>query len=399
MKKEEKNLLIRRFFILPDDHCFLFGPRGTGKSTWLRTMLPGAYFLDLLDDVAYRNYQAYPERLREVVLANLGKKDFVIDEIQRIPNLLNTVHQVIETIPGCRFILTGSSARKLKRSGVNLLAGRAVQCHLHPFMAAELAEQFSMAHALRYGLIPLISLSKNPEQKMEAYLSLYLKEEVHMESLVRNIGSFSRFLEAISFSHASILNLNNIARECQVSRKLAENYLEILEDLLLSFTIPVFTKRSKRVMTTHPKFYLFDAGVFTVLRPKGILDQTSEIHGLALEGLVAHHLRTWCDLSNEKCQVSFWRTKSGAEVDFIVYGGAHFYAIEVKHSPHIHPSELHGLEAFFADYPESTPILLYQGTESRRIGSVLCLPVESFLRNLRPNFWPDDLPDSGSVSS
>lgn len=384
--------LTTRFLHPPDDHFFLFGPRGTGKSTWLRKNYGNAYFFDLLDDETFRKCLAYPEYIKSVVDAHPEIQQFIIDEVQKIPKILDSVHQLIEQAQeqnkSQQFILTGSSARKLKRESVNLLGGRALLTHFHPYIAAELGQRFNLESALEYGLIPLIVEAKNPRKKLQAYISLYLKEEVQNEGLVRNLGAFSRFMEKISFSHGSILNQTNIARECQVSNKLVENYISILEDLLLAYKLPVFTKRAKREPISHPKFYLFDAGVFNILRPKGPLDRTEEINGAALEGLVLQHLRAWRDYAEEQAEIYFWRTRGGSEVDFILYGSQRFVAIEVKNTAIIHRKDLNGLKAFHEDYPESSLLLLYRGKEKLVIDNITCWPVEEFLVNLFPDKWP-----------
>ena len=375
---------VRRFFQAPEAHYFLFGPRGTGKSTWLRSAYPDALWIDLLAPEVHRQYLARPERLRELVAGNPEKTVVVIDEVQKAPILLDVVHDLIERRAGPRFVLTGSSARKLKREGVDLLAGRALLRSIHPFMAAELGDRFSLALALTQGLVPLIWDSPQPAEALEAYTALYLREEVQMEGLVRQAGQFARFLEGVSFSHAMSLNLSEVARECQVSRKTVEGYLSILEDLLLSFQVPVFTKRARRHLTTHPKFYWFDAGVFVATRPKGPLDRPEEIAGAALEGLIAQHLRAWIDYSGSDFTLSFWRTKGGNEVDFVVYGPDGFWAIEVKHTATIRPADLRGLRAFQEDYPEATLRLLYRGEEALDFGGIRCLPCEDFLLRLVP---------------
>jgi len=380
--------LITRFLHPPDDHFFLFGPRGTGKSTWLRENYENAYFFDLLDDETFRKCLAYPEYIKSIVKANPDIQQFIIDEVQKIPKLLDSVHQLVEQEKSTQFILTGSSARKLKRESVNLLGGRALLIHFHPYMAAELEQRFDLESALQYGLIPLIVEAKNPQKKLEAYIALYLKEEVQHEGLVRNLSAFSRFMEKISFSHASILNQTNIARECQVSSKLVADYISILEDLLLAYKLPAFTKRAKREPILHPKFYLFDAGVFNVLRPKGPLDRVEEINGAALEGLVLQNLRAWRDYSEEQADIYFWRTRGGSEVDFILYGSKRFIAIEVKNASTVYRKDLKSLKAFREDYPESSSLLLYRGKEKLLIDDIICWPVEEFLVNLFPNKWP-----------
>jgi len=379
---------IERFFKIPKNSFFIFGPRGTGKSTWLKKTFPNAYSIDLLDDQTYRDHIAHPERIKQIVKANPQIKCFIIDEVQKVPKLLNSVHSLCEKFKTHQFILTGSSARKLRRGGVNLLAGRALLTHFHPFMAAELGTDFSLGSALRNGLIPLIVSANTPDKTMESYIALYLKEEVKEEGLVRDIGSFARFLEAISFSHGSILNLSNIARECQVSRKIVENYLSIMEDLLLGYKLPVFTKRARRAMTAQPKFYLFDAGVYYHLRPKGPLDSPDEMYGMALEGLVLQHLKCWCDYSEDQVDCFFWRSRGGSEVDFILYGEHQFCALEVKNAKQIHPKSLRGLKTFMVDYPEAKAILLYRGYDKLLIDGITCWPVKDFLLQLKPDHWP-----------
>ena len=379
----------KRFFRAPQDSFFIFGPRGTGKSTWLKKNCPDAYLIDLLDNATYRSHIAYPERIGQIVEANPRVKKFIIDEVQKAPSILDTVHRLIEQYQGHQFILTGSSARKLRRGGVNLLAGRALLTHFHPFMAAELGSDFDLDKALKNGLIPLVFSAKSPEKTMETYITLYLKEEVKEEGLVRDIGVFARVLEAISFSHGSILNISNIARECQVTRKIAENYISIIEDLLLGYRVPVFTKRARREMTAQPKFYLFDAGVYHHLRPKGPLDSPDEIGGVALEGLVLQHLKAWNDYSTQSAEIYFWRSRGGSEVDFVLYGENRFYAIEVKNAKQVHPKSLRSLKTFMTDYPEARPLLLYRGAEKLMVDGIPCWPVADFLPQLLPDQWPE----------
>ena len=377
-------MYISRFFHAPSQSFFLLGPRGTGKTTWLRQKYPDALWINLLEPDIFRFYSAQPERLRDSLLAYPEKKTIIIDEIQMLPNLLTLIHSIIEEKSSYQFILTGSSARKLRREGVDLLAGRALLRHMHPFIASELKAHFQLEKALTQGMLPLVWDSANPESVLKSYCALYLKEEVYAGGLVRNVGNFSRFLEIISFSHANILTTTNIARECNVSRNTADSYLQILKDLLLAFTIPVFTKRAQRALSTHPKFYLFDSGVFSSIRPKGPLDRPQEIQGAALEGLVAQHLRAWIDSQQENYELAFWRTRSGLEVDFVIYGAGGFWAIEVKNSMNISPKDLHGLEAFREEYPEAHVLLLYRGKQRIIQKGILCLPCEEYLKHIYP---------------
>jgi len=345
--------------------------------------LPGALYLDLLVPDLYRSLIARPERLRELLGGSPHADTVVIDEVQRAPELLTVVHAVMEEPAPPRFVLTGSSARKLRRGGIDLLAGRAIQRTLHPFMAAELPS-FDLTLALNIGLLPLAVSALDPQEVLNAYTNLYVDEEVRAEGLTRNVGNFNRFLEAVSFSHASQINLAAVARDCAVERKTVTGYVEILEDLLLAFRLPVFRKRARRKTVIHEKFYFFDAGVFRSIRPKGTLDRREEIDGAAFEGLVAQHLRAWIAYSREKYALYFWRTQAGSEVDFVVYGENGFWAIEVKNTAQVDRKELRSLKSFRDDYPEAEALLLYRGNERLRIDDVWCLPAEEFIKDLKP---------------
>lgn len=389
---------VGRFFRDRPGSYFLFCPRGTGKSTWIAEHLPNALRVDLLAPENLRAYSARPERLRDAIEAHPKAEAVVIDEVQRVPALLDIVHQQVESGSPRRFVLTGSSSRKLKRAGVNLLAGRAADRSLHPFMASELGSHFDLDRALKLGTVPLVWNAADPLAARDAYLSLYIREEVQAEGIVRDLGAFARFLEAISLSHGGVLSLATAARECEVNRKTAEGYLQVLEDLLLAYRVPVFTRKAKRHLAVHPKFYWFDTGVFRSGRPTGPLDAPEEITGAALEGLVAQHLRAWIAYTSGRHGLYFWRTKSGSEVDFVVYGETGLWALEVKNAARLHPRDLRGLQAFQADYPEARVALLYRGPEAIKIRDVLCLPVDSFLRALRPDdgvlaAFDADLPD------
>jgi predicted AAA+ superfamily ATPase len=374
-----------RLFNLPKGSFFLFGPRGTGKSTFVRQHFPQALHIDLLDPERLRSLSAQPERLRELVEARPSPGCVVIDEVQRVPELLPVVHGLMENRKGWIFVLTGSSTRTLKRAGVNLLGGRALLRTMHPFLAAELGDRFDLGAALRRGLLPVTLAAPAPDDTLGAYAALYLREEVQMEGLVRNIGRFSRFLESISFSHASVLNVSNVARDCATERKTVEGFIGILEDLLLGWRIPVFTRRAKRDVSAHPKFYLFDAGVYRTLRPKGPLDRPEEIEGHALEGLVAQHLKAWQACARVSRELCYWRTRSGVEVDFVVYGPDGLWAVEVKNSGKVSPEDVSGLKAFQQEYPSSRAILLYRGKDALKKNGILCLPCDAFLRRLHPD--------------
>lgn len=375
---------IPRLLKPPKESFFLLGPRGTGKSTWLTHSYPQAVRIDLLLPEQERRYLAAPERLREIVDSISPDGTVILDEIQRAPGLLPVIHSLIEEGRGTQFIMTGSSARKLRREIGNLLGGRALLRLMPPFFAAELGNSFQLEMALKVGLIPMVWEAKDPWEKVLNYVGVYLREEVIAEGLVRQAGDFARFLEVLSFSHGNLLNVTDIAREAQVKRTTVDNYLQILEDLLIAFRLPVFTRRAQRALISHPKFYYFDVGVFRSLRPKGPIDREAELEGPALEGLVAQHLRAWVQAQREPHQFCFWRTRSQVEVDFVIYGPKGFWALEVKRGQEIHSHDLRGLHSFHEEFPESTPIFLYLGKERRRIEGIDCIPLPEFLLKIRP---------------
>ena len=380
---------IRRSISAAKGSFFLFGPRGTGKSVWLKDQFPDALTISLLNVTKRREMLANPQLLRSLIEGAGNVTDIVIDEIQRVPELLDVVHALMDEKHGYRFILTGSSARKLKRNAsADLLGGRAVLRYCHPFMASELGDEFSLDRALQVGMIPLVlnSPPETPESVLATYLDLYLQEEVTSEGVIRNLDAFARFLEAASFSHGQLLSASDVAREAGVKRSTIDGYFKILEDMLITRHLPVFTKRAKRNLVGHDKYYFFDAGVFRCLRPKGPLDRPSEIDGACLEGLVFQHLTAWNDYSGGKNQLFFWRTKAGVEVDFIIYGPNVFHAIEVKNAVKVTRHDAAGLEAFHTDYPEATCTLLYRGSDALKISEhCTARPMEKFLRQLIPN--------------
>jgi predicted AAA+ superfamily ATPase len=301
------------------------------------------------------------------------------------------VHVLIEEKRGWRFILTGSSARKLKRNEADLLAGRGLLLTMHPFMATELGNLFSFEHALAHGMVASVNMAPSPRDALNAYITIYLREEVQQEALVRNLSTFNRFLHTISFSQASQVNSTSIGRECGVDRKTIDSWVQILEDLLISTTIFPFKKRAARALTTHPKFFFFDCGVYRSLRPKGPLDSPAEIDGIALESLVFQHIKAWIAYRSPATEIYFWRTRTGTEVDFVIYGEHDFWAMEVKNSNRIRREDLKGLKAFKTDYPESKQILLYRGSDHLLINDIVCIPIEYFLYNLHPSVPIDDL--------
>lgn len=360
---------------------FLFGPRGTGKTTWLKHIFTDAVYLDLLESEIYTKLLANPQRL-EQFLPPSADKPVIIDEVQRVPALLHEVHRLIE-LKKINFILTGSSARKLKLHDVNLLAGRALTYYLHPLTAMELGNDFNLDYALQWGQLPAIRKEPYIRQYLASYVTTYLREEVQQEGLTRNIGAFSRFLEAASFSQAQVLNISQVARESSVHRKVVEEYFTILEDLLIAERIPVFTKRAKRQMIAHPKFFLFDVGVYRAIRPTGPLDTPEEIDGAALETLVYQEIKAINDYLGCDYAIYYWRTVDQFEVDIVLYGKKGIIAIEVKRSGTVQPQYLRGLKAFKKDYPMAKLYFLYGGKRPMIIQGIQIIPIHDFLSNIK----------------
>jgi predicted AAA+ superfamily ATPase len=373
--------MIPRSIRLPKSKSFfLFGPRGTGKSTLLRAVYPEAPVLDLLREADYQEFLRNPSRLEAWADAHVrSRQPLIIDEVQRLPELLNEVHRLIETKKYV-FILTGSSARKLRRGGSNLLAGRALLRQMHPFTAAELGRDFDLRRSLQFGQLPGAYFEPDPGQYLKAYVGVYLREEIQIEAQIRNLALFSRFLEAASFSQASVLSVARVAKDCGVDRKTAENYFQLLEDLMIAVRLPVFRRRAKRKLVTHPKFYFFDAGVFHALRPRGPLDPPDEIQGAAIETLVLEELRATIANHDLGFQLSYWRSQKQDEVDFVLYGPKGLIAIEVKRAGRFREQDLAGLRQFHADYPVAKAYLLYGGSQRLKFGPIEVLPLEEAMK-------------------
>lgn len=362
----------------PNKSFFLFGPRGTGKTTLLKSRFPKALYFDLLESETFNDLTAQPGRLGQMI-PDRWSDWVVLDEVQRVPALLHEVHRLIES-RRLRFAMTGSSARQLARGKVNLLAGRALTLYMHPLTAAELGKDFNLSHAIQYGHLPATFFETDPRRYLESYVSTYLREEVQQEGLTRNLGAFTRFLETASFSQAQILNISAVARECAVHRKVAENYFSILEDLLLGVRIPVFAKRATRRLVTHPKFYFFDAGIYRALRPRGPLDTPEEIDGAAIETAVFQEVRAINDYYNLGYKLFFWRTAAGQEVDLVLYGEKGLIAIEVKRGARLAEASFTGLRSFLSAYPMARAYYLYGGDRARWEKNIRVLPLVDFFK-------------------
>ena len=363
----------------PDSYLIL-GPRGTGKTTWIKSHFKKFEYIDLLNEAIYFELKGNPHQLETYFPKDIHTW-IIIDEIQRVPELMNEVHRAIEHNHR-RFILTGSSARKLKKTGVNLLAGRALQRNMFPLTAIEQKGDFDLQQTLLSGQLPKVKSAADPKDFLQTYVNTYLREEVLQEGLVRNMRAFHRFLEVASFSHAQQINISAIAREVGVDQKTVSGYFDILEDLLLAWRIPVFDKRAKRRLSLHPKFYYFDVGVFQTLRPKGPLDISSEIGGSALEGLILQEMRAINAYFRRGYEFYFWRTSNQIEVDFILYGENGLIAIEVKAKAQVDKKDYSGLKAFRADYPMAKCYLIYLGDQEKQVDGITLLPAKQALMRL-----------------
>jgi len=352
---------------------FLFGPRQTGKSTFVKSLITDKdLYLDLLPQRNFLNYAKKPGRLREEILAHLRRYDnplCIIDEIQKIPDLLDEVHELIET-GGIWFILTGSSARKLRRGGANLLAGRAYTYRLFPLTFTEIGNRFDLDKALRLGTLPVLwgSREEDPGEFLRAYTETYLKEEVAAEGLVRNIGPFAQFLDIAAANDGETVNLNNIARECSISAKTVQQYYQILEDTFLAFKLSAWGKSERRRLVSHPRYYFFDTGVTNALTHT-LSDQLNpRVFGRRFEQFVICQLMATIEYKRLNLQPYYWRTNHGAEVDVLLCTGNRINcALEIKSSQHIARETLMGLRSFLADNPGVPAYVLGIGQRRRQL--------------------------------
>ncbi|OAI49177.1 ATPase [Gammaproteobacteria bacterium SCGC AG-212-F23] len=369
-----------RILKISNNSCFIFGARGTGKTSWAKEKFPEALWFDLLQDDTYTELLARPSRLDEHIPDKFSGW-IVVDEIQKVPALLNEIHRLIESRK-LKFILTGSSARSLRRKGVNLLAGRALTYHMYPLTALELGNDFNIQTALKYGTLPAAVTHTDPEKYLSSYIATYLREEVLQEGLTRNFPLFTRFLETASFSQGEILNYTNIASEVASNRHVINQFFDILEDLLIAYRIHPFTKRAKREVVLSPKFYFFDTGIYRSIKPCGPLDTESESDGPALETLFLQETKAINDYLNLGYGIYYWRTRNQEEIDFILYGKRGLHAIEIKRKANLAKNDFKSLQLFAKDYPMAKCYLLYGGTQSYREGNIYVEPFATFIRQL-----------------
>ena len=360
------------------ESIFFWGARQTGKSTLLKTLFPDAMWFDLLISREYERLSKMPDILRETVLANLDVSPVIIDEIQRIPALLNEVHWLISNY-GVKFILSGSSPRKILRSETNLLGGRALRYELYPLISIEIPE-FDLLRALNHGLLPRHYDAANPDKLISSYIGSYLRDEIVAEANIRNVGTFARFLEAAALTNGEMVNYSNIASDCRVSATMVKEYFQILEDTLIGRYLPSFRKRPKRRVISAPKFYLFDVGIANYLLHRGKITQGSELFGKAFEHFIYQEIYAHSRYSGKEYPIYYWRTASQLEIDFVL--GDHEVAIEVKATEQANHRHLKGLKAFAEEYETKKLILISNDPLPRLVENILILPWKVFLERL-----------------
>ena len=353
---------------------FLFGPRQTGKSCLINNTLSKFRVYDMLDSEIYLTLSREPKRLEQEIRPN--EKIIIIDEIQKLPILLDEVHRIIEKY-GIHFLLTGSSARKLRRGGVNLLGGRARSRHLHPFIFSELKEHFKLLKALNNGLIPSIYFSDSPEQDLKAYAGDYIKEEIAAEGLTRNVPAFSRFLQVAAMCNGLLINYTNISNDAQVPSSTVQEYFQILRDTLVGFDVPAWKKSLKRKPISTSKFYFFDVGVVRYLQNRSVLKEGSPEFGDAFETYLAHELKAFVDYNNLG-DLCYWRSKSGYEVDFIFKNTA----VEVKAKKNVSERDLRGIIALKEEKKFAHYVVVCLEKRPRIIQGINILPWQNFLQQL-----------------
>ena len=357
---------------------FLFGARQTGKSTALRQQLPDAIYIDLLDTKLRNRFNRNPGVLYEMLQDEPEGTLVVIDEIPEVPELLNEVHRLISEQQHI-FILCGSSARKLKRKGRNTLGGRALPVYFYPFVSAEIPD-FDIDRAVNYGMIPSHYLAKNPLRNLEAYIEVYLKEEIKEEALVRNLNTFQRFLEVAALTDGEMINNNNIAQDCGVSATTVNSYFDILEDTLIGYRVPAFRHVMKRKLLQAPRFYYFDVGVANHLLHRKELVRGTPEYGHAFEHLVIQELYAWLHYTHSDETLSYWRTYTGMEVDAVI--GDARVAIEIKSVEEVMTKHLKGLKTFGEEHPQSRRIIVSLDPINRRKEDVECIYVLDFFKEL-----------------
>jgi predicted AAA+ superfamily ATPase len=376
-------MYLKRILKAPEQSFFLLGPRGSGKSTWLGATFPDAHLIDLLDEDTYQRLLANPGLFADELRALSSGKRVIVDEVQRLPNLLNEVHRLIER-KRLRFVLCGSSARKLKRADVNLLAGRALHRSMHPFVPEELGAHFDLDESLRWGLLPIVWDSPSKEETLSTYAQLYLKEEIQAEALVRNLPGFARFLPLAALFHGQTINVSSIARESGVARTTAAGYLDILEETLLCFRLPAYEAKLRARERKLPKWYWCDPGIVRAMK-RASGETSPEERGALFEGFVAQLLRAYKDYRGICEDMYYWAPsgKSQAEVDFLLVQGAERVAVEAKSGKAYSESWCKGLRAVKKLEALRRRIIVYpRGPVLRTQDGIDVLPFQVFAEQL-----------------
>lgn len=361
-----------------DEAIFLFGARQTGKSTLLKERFADAIIFDLLNNDVQKRFRRNPELLREILSSTPENTLVIIDEIQKIPELLDEVHWLM-TNKNLRFILCGSSARKLKRNSVNTLGGRAIPVYFYPLVSAEIPD-FDIFKAIQNGMLPRHYTANNATQRLKGYVDVYLKEEIQQEALVRELDAFSRFLEIAAITDGEIINYENIASDCGVSAKTVKEYFKILYDTLIGYEIPAYTKVKKRRLVQTPRFYYFDVGIANHLMGRHTLKAGTEEFGHAFEHFIIQEIKAYLSYSDSPENISYWRTYTGLEVDVIL--GDAKVAIEIKSATEVSSRHKKGLREFSQEHPEARLILVSLDNLTRISNGVECLYAYDFLKML-----------------
>jgi predicted AAA+ superfamily ATPase len=363
---------------LGEESSFLWGARQTGKSTLLKKLYPDVLYFDLLLSSDYDRFLRNPSALREILEMKVTSQPVIIDEIQRIPSLLNEIQWLIVN-RGIQFILSGSSPRNILRSGGNLLGGRALRYELYPLVSAEIPG-FDLLKALNNGLLPRHYMANNADKLLSAYIGSYLRDEIITEAKIRNITSFSKFLEAAAFSNGEMVNFSNIASDCGISSPTVKEYFQILEDTMTGRFLHSFQKKPKRRVITAPKFYYFDVGVAGYLLKRGKIQFGSEAFGKAFEHFIYNEIYAHIHYSYLNYPVYYWRTASQLEVDFIL--GDNEVAVEVKSSSMVNSRHLKGLKSFAEEYKVKKMLVVSTDPYPRQIDEITVLPWQLFLQQL-----------------
>lgn len=382
--------MIHRLCKLPKKQSFfLFGPRQTGKSTLVESIWKeNIWHIDLLHHEEFIKYAKEPDLFRKEAIQKITKEKITaifVDEIQRVPPILNEVHSLMKSL-SCQFILTGSSARKLKRGGANLLAGRAVQRFLFPFVYEEIQEEFDLENILRFGALPGI-YQKTKQEKIDiltAYTETYLKEEIQAEGLVRNLGGFSRFLEIAAAQSGELVDFTALGREAQLTARTVQSYYEILEETLVGLSLPPWRKSVRKRLTAHPKFYFFDTGVTNSINRRLLAPPDPRLRGRLFEQWVVLETHRLLSYQQSEARLFYWRTNTGAEVDLLIEKhGKIIAACEIKASRSVGGADLSGLRAFSEDYPKTKLFVISNVPEAYEREVVLVLPWQKYLQNLK----------------